>query len=261
MARSNSPAVLERWANAVSKAPYRASIDGDACWNVGKPSPNLAKAMRVSPGGRLLAAFDLEDLRDHFVEGHIDQGAQAESDGVERASARRPRPDEPPLVSTLNEAFAKYEDARLLKQSSENILRKVFVERVKSRMADGDVDGALALIASMPRSTEKDIAITHLIERGDWNYKEKPMHSVSPEPYSSDRAAALLAYSRADRALNVAIDQMNRLLQPLVDDYLSRGDREALAELIERTPASFERAAMMDALRHRMPPEQVGPKR
>lgn len=111
MGRRNSPASLSHWDTHAAQAPYRASISGQAEWDMDLPNPNLAVANRISPGGRLLMAFSLEALRDCFVEGHVHQGAQVEPDGASRAAPARPTPAPACKPVTLDAAIVQYQAA------------------------------------------------------------------------------------------------------------------------------------------------------
>jgi hypothetical protein len=262
MARSNSPAALEHWTDMAPQAPHRASIDGDAFWDLERPSPNLAAAMKVSPGGRLLLAFRLKDVRDYFVEGHLDQGAQVESDGAERATARRSRvqPNSAPSERTLEQVFDIYREAARAYDRALDGLREVFTVEALRLLSDGQVEQAKAVINSMPASPAKHLAISELSRHGGWERDSSPFWKTEPADYTPERAAALLAWGRPHRAEQAASEAMQAVLTPLLDDFLATGDRQGLADLIDLTPPSIERAYLMDALNYRMPPEDTGPR-
>jgi hypothetical protein len=250
MGRKNSPRSLEHWASMAPKAPYRASVKPNACWESGKPHPRLIAASRVSPGGRLLLAFEHAGIRDYFVAGHISEGAQAEPDNAERASRRKPVAASKP--STLDEAFDAYRVARKAEDDAIKVLEGMFQVEALRLIEERRFDEAMAIINAMPADTVmKTICIERLMKAGH-DFEAKPLWKVEPIAYTAEHGAALAAWMVAKNAEDAAEKVMGKMVWPLVDAFVKSGDRDGLTALIARTPASVQRAFMIDARDYRM---------
>lgn len=247
------------WDQATANAPYRASLSADHDWDVRRPSPHLAVRMRVCPGGRILAAFTLEAIRDYFVAGHADQGAQIEADGATRATALIKTPRPVAVALTLDEIFEQFKAADRIYEAAEAGLKKAFQDPAERLWAQGKPRDALALIKALPsESTARAVAFGHFVREHHWDTQALPLQGVEAAAPNVARAQAMLAWKRAELGLASATQTMTAQLEPLVEGCVRRGDRDALGKLIERTPPCVERAFMVDALNHRMrtPPVQ-----
>jgi hypothetical protein len=255
MARKNTPSSLERWAEVQTSAPYRASINADCYWESGRPAPDIAQAMKVIQGGqRMMVAFHLAELRDYFVEGHLDQGAQVEPDGAEKPSPRQRKSTKKVRALTLQQSFANYRYARQQRDYIDQGLKRIFCDDAIRLVLHGKTAEAIDTIDAMPDCPAKGWAISELAN----NYKlnigtERATHGTSFQ-YNKDQARMLLLWQRAKNAYDSAIKTMEEILAPLVQDCIAHNDRHSLNELIAITPHSVVRAFMIDALNYRMQP-------
>lgn len=257
MARRNSPLTLQLWSRLAAQAPYRASIDSKAHWDVARPAPDLAVASRVSPGGRLLMAFELQELRDYFVEGHADQGAQAEANGAEKASARRAKPvRSESRQMPMQQVFDGYVQAEKARGEADHLVFDVFNAEVQRLRTAGEGEKAVAIINSLPDGMARQKLVMQALDSGWWDREAKPMWKVPSAPYTRERAAALVVWQRAEKAYRTAAAILGAHVQPLVQGFVARGDRQGLTGLIEATPNSVEKAFMRDALRQ-LPPSEL----
>lgn len=232
-------------------ARFRASVDMDADWDLRRPSPDLAWASKISPGGRLLLAFDLEEVRDFFVDGHQGNNAQAEPDGANRASRRKPsaKPPEPP--ASLEEAFDAYRASNATLEETEQNLEDIFNVEILRLAGEGKREEAIAIVHSMPGACfAKTMAISGLHnldpEAGPWPRGE-------PAALTKEQAASLVVWQRAWLAHEATTKAMETLLTPMVEGFVEKGDKAGLSALFERTPNSMAKVFMADALRSRMP--------
>ena len=157
MPRSNTPGSNDRWSRLSASAQFRASINGDCSWGNDRPSPDLITCSRISPGGRMLVAFEIAAVRDYFVDGHLDQGAQPEPDGANRASARRSTQDpwspDPQVVgNSFDLAVAAYSLAAEQHRAAEAQLDAYVLPRIAELKADGEIKAAVALRNALPMS-------------------------------------------------------------------------------------------------------------
>lgn len=254
MTRSNSPTSFLRWTERAPSAPYRASVGNGAHWDTDLPSPNLAEAVRVSPGGRLLLAFRVKEVRDFFVEGHAHQGAQAELDGCERATSRKGEaPKANPPTESLDEAISAYVVARKAEREADGLIERHFNDKIGRLLSGGEPRKALELLRSMPDNALRAIAVSAVMKSGLWNIDENPMWKVEPAPYDSERAGAMVLWQRASKGLRAAEDVFGKLAMQRARELLDGEGNEAVAEFMHTLPASVTKAFVADMARYGRP--------
>ena len=253
MPRRNGSTTVKNWDANTANAPFRASVNADTVWKVGMPPHDLAVAMRVSPGGRLLLAFELEGIRDYFVSGHrAANGAQVEADGTDCATRRR-SPILPVPAQTLDESFARFTAARADLTAAEDAIERAFNDEIERLIAADDIQGALALTVSLPGDTVmKTIAISCLMKSEKWDSQANPLWKTERAPYTAERARLLAVWIEARNAYEAAQTAMERFLVPLMEGFVASKDRAGLDALIAGTPPSVARACLCDARDYRI---------
>ena len=203
------------WTEKAKTAPFRASVNQDPSWDTDNPSYTLAAAYKRSPGGRLLLAFELEEVRDFFVDGHEENGAQAEPDGATRASARHKKDAAAKPVVSLDEAFAAYHSASNRLNLAREEVDQAFLLDIMLLARRGEIAEAAAILHSMPgRCEEKTIAMSRLLDMG----LRDEAAWCEPAPLTQPRAAALRTWQRAFLVEKKAHAVMSDLLAPLVEE-------------------------------------------
>ncbi|MCE6957899.1 hypothetical protein LAZ40_02350 [Cereibacter sphaeroides] len=254
MARRNSLQSLRWWASCSERAPYRASLPASVSWDFDRPDHRQVTAFRVSPGGRLLCAFELAEVRDWFVDGFADLGAQVEPDRAERASARRARPPAPAArEGDLESLFQAVRAADAARRAAEAPIRQAFNEPAEALLAAGDIAGAEAIRASMPDLVER-MLLTQKIREACDQTGALPV-PAPPAPLDAARATALLDEQRASRAFREAEAAMEAAVWPVARDLAESGDRDGLRDLIGRVPPCVCRAFLVDWERHEAFPD------
>ncbi|MCS4088433.1 hypothetical protein [Rhizobium sp. BK176] len=265
MARSNSPASLENWSKKAGRAIYRASVGPKSYWDGNRPSPSLAVAGKVCPGGRMLLAFDMEELRDYFVEGHADNGVQAEPDLCEKASPyRQIAVASAPRATDLETSIPIYVTARKALDEAYKAIERVFNGPFQALMDADKVKQAIAVINAMPDTYLRSSAIGQLLASKKWDTEKNPIGHIDPAPYSREQAAALIQLQRAKKADRIAGDIHGKFAMERAEVILAEDGEEALREFAATLPPSIARAHMAvmerQAARNRDKPASYGPK-
>lgn len=253
MARSNSPTSLENWKAKAPSAVYRASVGQNTFWDVGRPRPDLAVASKVSPGGRMLMAFGMEELRDYFVEGHADQGAQKEPDGAERASPRREgQAPVYPGADDLASAIRIYSEARGLLDKAHDAIERAFNDGFASLIEAGRTAEATALLRIMPDTHLRTSAIMRLQDSG-WDFDANPLWKAAPAAYTKEQAAALVLWQRATMRERAAEGPFSEFAMNRVQEILDEEGREAAEAFGLSLPRSVVKAYVVDRARYGTP--------
>lgn len=245
---SSHEAPAEKWRSRSANAPFRASIDGNACWETSRPGPDLAAALKTCPGGRVLLAFELAEIRDYFVEGHLDQGAQSEADGIDVASARRrPAPTAKPKPASVEEAAAIYIAAKKRLDLAYAAIEAAFNGKFQRLLDAGEVKAAVSVLRAMPDTHLRSIAITRLGDSGLWDFRD-PLHNVPRQPYSREQAAAMVEWQRAAKVKWSAEDALGELAMAKARELLSTDGLDALRDFEATLPRSMTKAFVADMI-------------
>jgi len=259
MTRTNTPASLDHWATQAASAPFRASIRNDVSWIIGHPSPDLIAASRVCPGGRLLLAFTLEALRDYFVEGYTDQGAQVEPDHATRAHPFHPHAHSRLTPVTLDQAIAQYHAAVVARQALASSLNDAFVRPAQTLFDGGQIMAAMAQLKAMPdHPLRTQVVLTY---RADPQWHAAVWARCEAALPTPDQAILLRDAQRAAQALERATHHLDAQFRPEFQAAQDRQDRGRLVELAAQMPTAFERAVVLDALRQLPSVDGVVPRR
>ncbi|MBY3157316.1 hypothetical protein HFO56_33870 [Rhizobium laguerreae] len=264
MARSNSPASLENWKAKADRAIYRASVGPNTYWEGNRPAPDLAVAAKVCPGGRMLMAFEFEELRDYFVEGHADNGGQREPDGCDRASPFRPvARNDLPLPAYLESSIPAYLTARKALVDSHSEIERVFNVPFQIALDSDKVRTAISMINAMPDTHLRSVAISKLLDSKKWDTEKKPIWQIEAAPYSRKQAAALVRWQRAKKSERVAEDIHGEFAMDRAQAILEQEGEEALKAFAATLPPSVTRAyisVMGRRTSDRGQPSAAGPK-
>lgn len=256
MPRSNQTGSLAQWIAAARDLPYRASISGNCDWDVGRPSHHMAGALRVSPGGRILLAFAVSEVRDYFVLGHIDQGAQVEDDFAPQATTRSGRPPEPKLPEDYETAVVDFENALRHRTDGEKAIEAAFVEPMRALLFARRTVDAVALWRSMPDTVSKTLAFGELKQSGQWDFDKVKAHTVAPTPYDAQRGAALVSWQRSRNAMERIEQRFDELARERAEDILRHYGHEALMEFVDSVPNSIGKVNLKMFVRRTAPATQ-----
>jgi len=255
MARSNSPSSMENWKAKSPKAVYRASIGPNAVWDTDRPRPDLAVAAKVSPGGRMLMAFEMKEIRDYFVEGHADQEAQVEPDGAERASPRRTAEVHAfPKADDLAASIRIYSEARALLNEAHDAIERAFNDEFARLFDAGRAGEAISLLRIMPDTHLRSSAIMRLQDAG-WNFDANPIWKAAPTAYTREQAVALVQWQRASMQEASANEAFAKFAMERVQEILDEEGREAAEAFGLSLPGSVTKAFVMDRARYGKPRE------
>lgn len=201
MARTNPPGPLSAWLERAAAAPFRASINGDCEWGTDRPAPDLIGFARMSPGGRMLLAFEFAEVRDYFVGGHLEEGAQPEPNNATRAGARRNAPD-PMTSDCLGMAALPFEklseiylDAYRKERQADEAIGLHVLPRIASLREVGSESAAASLVKSLPSNTVAKTLAWDAMKAVD----QQVIQSAQPAPLGADLARLLLAWQGAHR--------------------------------------------------------------
>lgn len=250
MARSNSPSSLENWKKKADHAIYRASVGPNTHWEGNRPAPDLAVAAKVCPGGRMLMAFEMEELRDYFVDGHADNGAQAEPDRCERATPYRPQAVKAVARATdLESSIPIYIAARKVLTECHNEIERVFNVPFQELMDADKVKEAISIINAMPDTHLRSVAVSRLIDSKKWDTDKTPIWHIDAASYSREQASALVRWQRAKKADRIAGDIHGQFAMERARAILEEEGEEALKEFAATLPPSIARAhiSIMDS--------------
>lgn len=246
MGRRNTPLSLENWAKKAPSAIYRASVAPTTFGEIPRPHPDLASASKVSPGGRMLMAFELAAVRDYFVEGHADQGAQTEPDRCETASARRPYRAITPEASDYESALALYVAAIRRRRAANERVEAHFRGPINAALENGDVELAVSILAAMPDTAERIFSFEDIKRSGLWDFNERPLGHVRRAFYTQEQAEALVEWQRADKEYSSCDDIFADFARERGRELLSNEGPEALTEFAHSLPGSITKAYMCD---------------
>lgn len=243
MARSNSPASLENWRAKADRAIYRASVGPNTHWEGKRPSPNLAVAAKVCPGGRMLMAFELEELRDYFVEGHSNNGAQREPDGCERAGPYRPvTPGKTTLSLDLESSIPVYLEARKNLGATHKEIERVFNVPFQQLLTADRLEEAIAVLNAMPDTHLRSVAVSQLLESKKWDLDKNSIWDIDAAPYTREQAVALVRWQRSRKAEKAALDVHGKFAMERAKEILEDEGEEAVKAFAETLPPSITRA-------------------
>ena len=261
--RSNHPDTIENWNSVSSWLPYRASIGGNCYWDVDWPSPRLIDANKVCPGGRILLAFEIAEVRDFFVEGHAHQGAHAEADFCERATPRKPTRARPPLPTDYEAALVEFKTALQQNRAVSLAMEVAFIDEIKGYLSEKKVAEAVSLAKSMPPSGEKSIAYTLIQNSGLGGFDLARSRKADFMPYDAERASVMLQWQMAKHAAERIDDVFYELAYDKAQIILADDGHEALAEFVKGVPNSIAKANLMmlvDKSAPKSAPAATGPR-
>ncbi|MCZ7862515.1 hypothetical protein O9X98_14165 [Agrobacterium salinitolerans] len=243
MARSNSPASLENWKAKAGLAIYRASVGSNTHWDGVRPSPDLAVAGKVCPGGRMLLAFEFEELCVYFVEGHADNGAQREPDGCEMAGPyRREARFGPALPEDLEASIPFYLEARERLAASLNEIERVFNVPFKRLLDSDKPEEAIAVLNAMPDTYLRSVATSHLLDSKKWDVDQNPIWRIDAAPFSREQAAALVRWQRSRKAEKAASHIHGEFAMKQAREILDEEGEEAVRAFAATLPPSMSKA-------------------
>jgi hypothetical protein len=229
------------WNMAAPEYPYRASINGDAEWDFSRPLPDdLADAARITPGGRLLLAFRHAEVRDYFVEGHLDQGAKVERDGAEKAT--RPTSidaKEQSALPTLDEAAAAVQGTHRAMRAAEDAVEQAFLVEAKNLLAEGRVKSALGIVKSIPGDCVSRTFGIDAAGKAGWDHAALPFDSIDKTPLTAERGRALLRWLRAMKADKAAEKALETLVAEPLEALIKAKDLDGAEALVERIKPSW----------------------
>lgn len=201
MARTNPPGTLSDWIERAAAAPFRASINGDCEWGTHSPQPDLINFARISPGGRMLLAFELAEVRDYFVDGNLSQGAQLEPDNATRAGAKRNSSDPMTIDSAgmadlpLEKLVDIYVEAHLKERQADEAISLYVLPRIASLREDGSESAAASLVKSLPSNTQARFTAWDALKAVD----QQAIQSARAAPLNANLARLLLDWQGAHR--------------------------------------------------------------
>lgn len=254
MARSNGSRTLVHWKLVEANAPYRASINGDCHWDVMAPDPNLAAAMRVSPGGRLLAAFEHAEVRDFFVDGHLPQGAQPEPDFASRARARQ-RMADPALTdlesiqNSFEAANNSYSEADEATRSADKALELFARDWIRTFKAEGKIQDALRLRNALPGDTMAKVLVLDMLRP----LEPSQVSLAGTAPMTPELAALSLTWQRAHRRERALADAITETAGLHGRQLFAEGKSDELSTFIASIRYPIARAFLIDMQRHSKP--------
>jgi hypothetical protein len=243
MARSNSPASLENWKAKADRAIYRASVGPNTHWEGKRPSSSLAVAGKVCPGGRMLMAFELEELRDYFVEGNADNGVQREPDGCEKAGPfRSATTRKAALPQDLASSIPAFLEARKNLGVSHNEIERVFNEPYEILLDSDKTKEAIAALNAMPDTYLRSRAISQLLDSRKWDVDQKPIWDVAAAPYTREQAGVLVRWQRARNAEKALSDVHGEFAMEKARELLDEEGEEAVKAFSDTLPPSITRS-------------------
>lgn len=202
----------------------------------------------------MLLAFDIAEVRDYFVDGHLDQGAQLELDGADRASARRHThdawsPDPEILDNSLEAAVAAYSIASAQLRSAEEKLEAYILPRIALMRAKEEIKAAVALRNALPMGCfAKTAALQDLMP-----VNAELVQRTEPATLNAELATLLLAWQRAQRRERPLSDALTRISCEVGQKMLDEGRGHDLPSFAESLPSSWARAMLMDMARYGKP--------
>jgi hypothetical protein len=236
------PPHIENWNHVAPEAPFRASVNLGMQWRF-HPGNHLVDAEKASPGGRVILAFRMEEVRDYVVEAYAHIGAQAEEDRCDRAQRFR---GAPPAFETARDypaSVAAFIEAREAHRASENEVERLFLEPVVAHLDRRDPIPAVELLISIPGDSYlRTTAISRVLESGLHDFDAKPLHMYRPTPYTAERVNALREWQRTRTPFVASEKAMggfaHERLQTL---WVEQGKNAALA-FLEELPLSMVKA-------------------
>ncbi|MDW9481784.1 hypothetical protein GOB57_24350 [Sinorhizobium meliloti] len=197
-------------------------------------------------------AFELAELRDYFVDGHADQGAQREPDGCERSRPHRAeRIDIPQPPQDLESSIPVYVEARKRLQDALNEIERLFNLPFQQLLEAGQAREAIEVLNAMPDTHLKSVAISHLLESKKWDHEKNPIWKVGLSPYTREQAGALVQWQRAKKAERAAGEIHGKFAMEKAQEILDDEGNEAVVAFAETLPSSITKAFVMDLAFHR----------
>lgn len=245
MGRRNSRSTIEAWDRKAPAAPYRASIDGNASWDTDRIAPHVMAAARISPGGRMLMAFELAEVRDLFVESHADQGCQVEPNDAVRASPRVGRAAEDLTVLPMDDLIARLAEANGEHRSAELAVDVLYMKGMSDLLEAKDPAGALRLVSGIPSNC---VAKTFCLDALN---KTVPIASIPRTDgmdagYTAEQATACLAWLKVDNERRRIEDAVAPLARAHVKALMTEGRTDEADAFLKAFPASVLRAFLHD---------------
>lgn len=244
------PQHIENWNSIEHECRYRASMSGNKGFKF-HPSDDIVDACRVSPGGRILLAFRLKEVRDYFVAGYLDCSAQAEEDFATRATKYiQPEKRKEQEVADFDVQCERYMIAKKADIAAQDHIEKLFLTEVRSLCSEGKTTEAIAVA----RSIHGDCVVATLAQSAIFDakhdYKTTPYHSVDPVPLSAERALALTQWMHTHERAKEEEELMGKSVPDRIQVLLDTKGREAAGTWAESLPPSLVKVFALDQARY-----------
>ena len=226
------------WEKVAAEAPYRASMKVNADWDTDLPSPDLIDAWRTTPARRLLLAFQSAEVRDFFVEGHRVNGAHADPDWANTAIRPEPKVKARPAAIALDDAVVAMHAAERAVRAADAWVERAFLDDAMRLLAEGKMEEAVAVVASIHGSVMKTIGVSRLMD-GGWDRDAIPFDRTAPAPLTSERALALRAVLVAKRDAKAAQEVVQRIVEKPFAALVKAKDLDGAEALIDRLRPSM----------------------
>lgn len=198
----------------------------------------------------MLLAFQLEELRDYFVEGHAGNGVQKEPDHAESAGAFRNIPiTQETLPRDLEESIGLYIEARRALKAALDLIDGEFNAPFMALLEAGKHEDAVAVLNAMPDTYLRTVAIERLLQSGMADTSREAIFAISAAPYSREQASALVQWQRARIDERRIGDIHGDFALRRAEDILKSEGEEALTEFAEILPPSMARAHIASMVR------------
>lgn len=251
---------MSHWLQDFGNFPYRASVRNDSEWGSNLPSPHMAGAWKRFRA-RTVLGFELEEVRDYFVEGHAFQGAKREKNYADAPTPLAPKTKKHRPPSNMDEAKLAYFHAAVDRRRALEAMEAVFVRDIESHFKHGNLEEGVEIINSMPgNSVAKSIAITRLMESGLWDRSTQKLSDYPAAPLTPVRAGVMHMELKAENRFKRAEQDLEDIAVPMFDEYLENNDRDRMEKLRDMLPNGMMKATVVDALRFRMPQDNAGPR-
>jgi hypothetical protein len=185
----------------------------------------------------MILAFEIAEVRDYFVEGHRDQGAQCEPDRAEEPSPRIGQTPQGVRFAdyeegreAMIEALAGYEAAR-------GLMSDAFLGDIREMISADRMDDAVALASSMPTDcVEKAMAWSFIAASGKRDLANDGAMRVAPTPPDARRARAMHSWMAATNAPRRVEEPFYEIAAHRAREVFEQEGHEALIEMIDQVP-------------------------